>query len=548
MADDSANRDRVPGEPRPPRRRLGGIRTRVVIGYVVLVTAALAVAVLVTWQVLLTRLDHAIDSALAQEVEELRLLADGTDPDTGEPFGTDVEALFDTFLNRSVPADDEAYYTFVDGAGHKTSFDAPLDVFDAPDLIERWATTTAPARIDVSTGAGEVRSLAIPLLAGDEVRGVFVVAFFPDGERSEILSAVRVVAAAGAVVLVVSAVLAWSLAGRVLRPVRRLTLTARTINDTDLSSRIPVDGNDELAELGRTFNDMIERLDAGFRTQRQFLDDVAHELRTPITIAQGHLDLLGDDLDAPGHADDVADTVEIVRDELDRMSRYVADLLVLAKAEHPDFLRVEPVDLGELAQTVMARVEGLGVRQWVCDAAPPPGRIAVIADPRRLEQALLNLSGNAVAHTGPDAEIGIGIDVVRPDARHADRDDDRDAARPDATSGGEGSIRLWVRDTGDGIDPEIADTLFRRHISGAARHGDGTGIGLSIVAVIARAHGGTVSAHSEPGAGATFTISIPLDTGPTTSEIARLPPPDPPAPGLTPPAAPPVPLAEEFRP
>jgi two-component system, OmpR family, sensor kinase len=129
--------------------------------------------------------------------------------------------------------------------------------------------------------------------------------------------------------------------------------------------------------------------------------------------------------------------------------------------------------------------------------------VAVIADPGRLEQALLNLAGNAVEHTGSDDEIGLGVAV---------------APSGDGTT--PGRVDLWVRDTGPGVDAAVVDTLFRRHIRGAtSRVGrrEGMGIGLSIVDVIARAHRGTVSVHSLPGVGATFTISIPLDD-PVTDE------------------------------
>ena len=498
------------------RQRLASIRMRVVVGYVVLVVLTLTVAVLVTRQVLLTRLDRTIDAALAQEIEELRLLADGTDPATGEPFGTDVEAIFDTFLRRSVPAADEAYYSFVEGRPFLTSFQAPRALLDDTDLVRAWSNVSAPTRIDVDTEIGPIRSLAVPLLTPDAdaaapaptavtertdrpaPAGVFVVVFFPDVERADIAVAVRVITLTGVVVVVLSAFTAWSLAGRVLRPVRRMSRTARRVNDADLSGRIAVNGHDELAQLGHTLNDMLDRLEHGYGAQRQFLDDVAHELRTPITIAQGHLDLLAD------HPDDLDETVDIVRDELGRMSRYVSDLLVLAKAEQPDFLRLEPVDLGELAETLARRAPTLGPRRWVCDAAPAPGLTAVIADGGRLEQALLNLAGNAVEHTDPGDEIGYGIATTSP-----------------ADGSSAGRVDLWVRDTGPGIDPTIADTLFRRHIRGAnsrVGRGEGMGIGLSIVDVIAQAHGGSVSVHSLPGVGATFTISIPIGDEHTEQE------------------------------
>ncbi len=116
-----------------------GIRARVVIGYVALLAASLAISTIVTRQMLQARLDREIDQALTQEVEELRLLAEGTDPDTGEPFGDDAEAILGTFLSRSVPGDDEAFYTLLDGEPFLRSFDAPGELFDDEALFEAVA-------------------------------------------------------------------------------------------------------------------------------------------------------------------------------------------------------------------------------------------------------------------------------------------------------------------------------------------------------------------------------------------------------------------------
>jgi two-component system, OmpR family, sensor kinase len=128
-------------------------------------------------------------------------------------------------------------------------------------------------------------------------------------------------------VLLLGSLLAWRLAGRVADPVTALTRTARAISETDLSRRIPVRGRDEVAQLAATFNEMLERLERAFGSQRRFLDDAGHELRTPLTIVRGHLELLEDD------PVERRETVALVMDELDRMGRIVNDLLLLAKRE-----------------------------------------------------------------------------------------------------------------------------------------------------------------------------------------------------------------------
>jgi signal transduction histidine kinase len=251
---------------------------------------------------------------------------------------------------------------------------------------------------------------------------------------------------------------------------------------------------------------MVERLERGFVAQRQFLDDVAHELRTPITIARGHLEVLGDD------PDERAEAIAVVTDELDRMSRYVSDLLLLAKAEQPDFLVTEPIDLGELTLDVRQRVAAIGPRRWVLDAAPAVGEVQITADRGRLVQAAVNLATNAVQHTQDGGEIGIGSEFVA------------------------GSVHLWVRDTGPGVEPSIAATLFDRHSRSAAsrdRRPEGTGLGLSIVDAIARAHGGRVGVDHTVRTGAKFVITLPQPdavVSPPLPPPAQFPPPPPPVP------------------
>jgi signal transduction histidine kinase len=452
--------------------------------YVVLLAVALVVAALVTRQVLLARLDAEIDASLAQEVEELRILAGGVDPVTGQPFGDDLARIFDTFLARNVPIRGEAFYTVLGGRPYASSAEAPADLLEDAGLVAGWGSLEDVTLGRLDTTAGDVRTLAVPLLEGTRTRGTFVVAFFPAAARADILNAVRTVAGVGFGVLVLSGIAAWSLAGRVLRPVKELTATARRINDTELSARIPVEGHDELAELSETFNAMVDRLEMAIGGQRAFMDDVAHELRTPITIIRGHLELLGED------PTERAETVALVTDELDRMSRYVNDLLLLAKAEAPDFLTMRPVDARELADGLLACARGLSDRSWTLHCPTRAGEILGAADPGRLTQAMVNLMQNSVQHTAPGDPITIGV------APAGDR------------------LRLWVRDRGPGVDPAEQARLFERHARTAGsrrRRPDGTGLGLAIVAAVAQAHGGTVGVDSKRGSGATFTIDIPFD-------------------------------------
>ena len=161
--------------------------------------------------------------------------------------------------------------------------------------------------------------------------------------------------------LLVTAVAAW-VSGRLLSPLRTLRETADEITETDLSHRLPVTGNDDITALTRTFNGMLDRLEAAFVGQRQFLDDAGHELKTPLTVLRGHLELLDTD-----DAAEVAETRLLLLDEIDRMSRLVGDLILLAKSDRPDFLQPRAGRPRGLTADLLAKARGLGDRDWALD-------------------------------------------------------------------------------------------------------------------------------------------------------------------------------------
>ncbi|HEV3464061.1 MAG TPA: HAMP domain-containing sensor histidine kinase, partial [Actinomycetota bacterium] len=432
-------------------------------------------------QVLHARLDERIHAELVQESEELRrLAADGVDPDTGRPFGANVERIFRVYLERNVPSPNEALITFVDGEPFLRSAQVmPFRLDQDRALAARWGSVRQPDRGRVQTPAGPVEFLAVPLQTGQRTSGVFVAAIFRDLQRAEADAAVRAATAVGLGVLVLGSLLAWRLAGNVAEPVADLTRTARTISETDLSRRIPVRGRDEVAQLATTFNEMLERLDRAFGSQRQFLDDAGHELRTPLTIVRGHLELLEDD------PQERRETIELVLDELDRMQRIVNDLLLLAKREQPDFLNLTTVDVGPLTEELHAKVVALAPRRWGLESR---GRGVIVADRQRLTQAVVQLAQNAARYGSDDGPIALGSSVA----------------------GGE--ARFWVRDTGPGIPAEQQEQLFERFRRGPGRQrAEAAGLGLAIVKAIAEAHHGRVEVQSRPGAGSTFTVVVPVD-------------------------------------
>lgn len=471
-----------PVQPRGRRRVRLGLRVRMLGFAAVLLVGAAVGGLAVQRAVLLRRHDVAVNEMLEQERAELERLATGRDPATGEPFAGDVRSIFEVFLARNVPASGEAFITFVDGRPHSRT-PAPLQLDRSPVLVERWAGLERGQRGEISTEAGPVKYLAVPLASGGETRGVFVAVNFLQAERDAIDADLRVQAMVVAAAVALATAIAWFTAGRLLRPLHSVTDAARTITESDLSRRIPVETDDEVGDLAQTFNQMLDRLEAAFAGQRAFIDDAGHELRTPITVIMGQLELMGDD------PDDRRRTLAVVNDELGRMARIVEDLLVLAKSEQPDFVRTEPVELSDFTTEVFVKARLLGDRDWRFDGSAVG---LVDADPQRLTQALLNLARNAVEHTTDGTTVGIGSE------RRGDE------------------VVFWVRDQGPGIPAVDQERIFERFARGvgARRRSEGAGLGLAIVRAVAAGHGGRAVVHSKPDEGARFEVVLPTSTGP----------------------------------
>jgi signal transduction histidine kinase len=235
-----------------------------------------------------------------------------------------------SFLSQH-SADREIFMALLNGQFYQSSPEAvPAALQPNSAIVKHWAKLTQPERGKTVIPTDTIYYLAEPVIKG-KTHGVFVVLHSNRGDYHEVNEAVFVVILVMITVFAVTSVLAWMVAGQVLAPLRLLTEMARSISESDLTRRIPVQGIDEISELTITFNEMLDRLQVAFATQRNFINDAGHELRTPITIIRGHLELLGDD------PQERCETVELVTDELDRMSRFVDDLLLLAKAEQPNF-------------------------------------------------------------------------------------------------------------------------------------------------------------------------------------------------------------------
>lgn len=409
-----------------------------IMGWVMLLMAVVLVAVAVmTYSLLNQRVDQSVDAALNQEIQEFVGVArGGVDRATGQPFAN-VEQLLFNHVQRQFPDDDEVILAVVTTpAGQQVLRQprrGPFPLSEHPELVNQILDAPG-AQGTIQTEAGELRwakALASSPNSPTE-QGTYIVGYFADRDRAEVTDTLRTLILVSLFGLALTGGAAWLVSGQILAPVRLVRRAAAEITEQDLSRRIPVSGKDDIAALAEQFNAMLDRLEVAFATQRQFLDDASHELRTPITIIRGHLELVGDD---PAEWDDV---VRIVTDELDRMSRIVEDLLLLAKSERPDFVQPERTSVAELTSDIEAKVRALADRRWVLEAI---GEGDAVVDPQRVTQAMVQLAQNAVQHTESGAEIRIGSALHGVDDS---RGDDRNR-----------HVSFWVTDTGRAVLPGL---------------------------------------------------------------------------------------------
>jgi signal transduction histidine kinase len=261
---------------------------------------------------------------------------------------------------------------------------------------------------------------------------------------------------------------------------RELRATAERITATASAERIPVQGRDDVSDLTRTVNDMLDRLDGAIEGQRRLLDDVGHELKTPITIVRGHLELLD-----PNDAAEVVSARALAIDELDRMAALVGDISEMLRLGAPSSLQRGRTDLGGLTRSIIAKARAIGGAE-VSEGPIAEGR--AVLDAARVTQAVLQLAQNALTHGGARFTIGSHL------------------------ASGDREVRFTVADRGPGIPEEQRARIFERF--GRVEQGrgrSGSGLGLAIVETIAVAHGGRVELASTPGFGAAFSLVLPLD-------------------------------------
>lgn len=448
--------------------------------FVILLSIAVLISIGVLQQVGTRRIDAQVNHDLNTAAADLRVRLGEDASSLGRPGGPTLTSVFDDYLRARPARQDQAFLAIVGGRPFAASAGSPVALQDLP-IMKHWAALRESATGQVGTSAGSIRWLAVPVLSNGRLLGVLVATELLAGQQHALQTTLVTVSLVMLLVLAGASLLAWGAAGRALAPVRDLAIAARSVSSgSDLGARVDVSGHDEVTDLAASLNEMLDNLEIAFDSQRQFLDGAAHELRTPITIARGHVELLDDD------PDERAATVALVLDEMDRMDRLVEELRVLARSERPDFLVLEPLPVREFVEGIVVKITAMAARNWIADVTVGDGFV-VLADRQRLTQALLNLVDNAIHVTESGDTITVGVQ-------------ERD-----------GQVELWVEDSGPGIAPEDLPTLFDREGRTVPRRPGGTGLGLPLVAAIVRAHGGSVTASSEVGTGTRFVVTLPAN-------------------------------------
>lgn len=449
------------------------IRLRVAAAFAVAMAVVLALTGWLVYDRLDAQLSAALDRQLRLRAQDLATLVRDSNAPLAETGGSRL-------IEKG-----ESYAQLLDGRGRVLDATRPLGgamLLTSSELKTAREGTIFADRSSVPGLDEHSRMLASPLTRGGEKLVLVVGATSED--RAETLATLRTeLLIAGPIALVLASLAGYFLAGLSLRPVESMRRRAEAISAETPGDRLPVpETGDEVERLGETLNAMLARLEDALEREREFVADAGHELRTPLALLRTELEL------ALRHAKSSEELREAVRSsslEVERLAQLADDLLLTAVSDRGRLaLRLEPLSAPELLSSIARRFE------WRAHESGRPLR--VVADPGiivpgdriRLEQALGNLVENALRHGGGEVRLSAVTSV--------------------------GLVELHVADQGGGFPPEFLAQAFNRFARpDETRARGGSGLGLSIVQVIAVAHGGSAHVANRDPAGADAWIALP---------------------------------------
>ena len=460
------------------------IRARLTFWYSSLLTLTFLLLGGAGYGLLSYNLAHDMDTALSGVA---RVLADQARRPGSASFPPDIDEVFRRFFGFSPW---QRYFDMITPPGRQE----PRPPSDAgkiplsPQARENAQKGLPTFETVEGPGGYPVRILTMPVVEGGRVVNLVQVGMSLEMTETTLRRFLLTMAALFPVGLLLAGGGGWLLARRALRPVDRIAETARRISAEHLAARLEDTGaDDELNRLVGTLNDMLERLDASFHQVRQFSADASHELQTPLTILKGEIEVA---LRSPRTADEYRAVLTSALEEIDRLTRLVDGLLLLARAD-AGVLRMDrrPVDLTKLVEDVCGQAKVLADARGVVLRPEGMEPLTISGDYDRLRRMLLNLVDNGLKYTPSGGRVGISLRREGPWAA------------------------LRVADTGIGLSPAEQKKIFERFYrspEAKSRGEGGAGLGLCIARSIVEAHGGKIRIESAPGQGSAFTVLLPL--------------------------------------
>jgi heavy metal sensor kinase len=459
------------------------IRARLTLWYVLLLGLSLLVFSVVLYVILDNTLDRQVDNSLRVAADQA-LSAVATNRGQISVPGDESESDLRTLGERGM------LVRVVDSTGRTVASEGPFRTVAIPESAVGSAQQRQAAffTLDGADGDMPVRLYTVPYTENGTIYGVVAVGESLRTMQETLRQLLLVLAVVVPGTIGLASLGGLWLAHRALAPIDGITRRVQRLNAADLDQRLNLDlPDDEVGRLARTFDNMLARLDEAFHRQRQFTADAAHELRTPLAIMKGDIEVT---LLRPRRGPEYRRALAGLAEEVDGLTRLVEDLLLLARSDTGQpLLHLEPVDLVDLLAVVADQMRLLAEPRGLSVTLECPEILPITGDPDKLLRLFRNLMDNAITYTPPGGRITL-----------------RARAEP------AGRVLVEVADTGPGISAEHQPHIFERFYRADAsrsRASGGAGLGLAIARWIAEAHGGQIAVESALGWGTTFRVSLP---------------------------------------